>query len=104
MVLLLILAASAGQARADNSALNPLGVETIDALILIILDAIVKIGVPVITFFFVLTGFYYTTAMGDTSKVSKAHTMFRYTLIGSAVVLGAKVIYEILRNTLTKLN
>ena len=99
---LLILSSSA--AHAQNESLNPLSVSTIDQLVDIILRAIIAIGVPVLTFMLILTGFYYVTAMGDTSKIGKVHSMLQYTLYGAILILGAKVLHEILKNTLTQLH
>ncbi|MBI5138602.1 MAG: hypothetical protein HZA95_02265 [Candidatus Vogelbacteria bacterium] len=85
------------------SDLNPLSVETIDELIVIILDAAIKIGVPIVTFFILLTGFKYATARGDKTKITNAHQMLQYTIIGTAIVVGAKIIHSVLKNTLLQL-
>ena len=90
-------------ASAQGSSLNPLNAETIDELVVIILDAVIKIGVPVVTFMILLTGFQYATAQGNTGKISKAHWSFLYTVIGTAIVVGAKIIHSILVNTLLQL-
>ena len=86
-----------------DSDLNPLSVDTIDKLIVIILDAAIKIGVPIVTFFVLLTGFKYATARGDKNAITKAHNMALYTAIGTAIVVGAKIIHSILQNTLLQL-
>ncbi len=102
-VLFVLFLITAGAAHADES-LNPLSVNTIDKLVDIILRAIITIGVPVLTFMLVLTGFYYVSAMGDEGKIKKYHKMLEYTIYGAILILGAKVLHEVLKNTLMKLN
>ena len=88
----------------DLNPLNPLNINTIDQLVDLILKAVITIGVPLLVFFFLLTGFYFVTAMGDTAKIKTSWKMLEYTIYGAALVLGAKVIHEILLNTLTILH
>ena len=88
---------------AGAQGLNPLPVNTIDQLVDLILRAVITIGVPVLVFFFLLTGFYFVTAMGEKAKIKQAHDMLWNTIVGAALVLGAKVIHEVLVGTLTQL-
>ena len=87
-----------------NESLNPLSVRTIDQLVDIVLRAIITIGVPVLTFMLVLTGFYYVSAMGNEGKLKTVHQMLEYTIYGAILILGAKVLHEVLKNTLTQLH
>lgn len=87
-----------------SEGLNPLDINTIDQLVSLILQAVITVGLPLLVFFFLLTGFYFVTAQGDTKKLGTAKDMLRYTIYGAALILGAKVIQEVLKNTISKLH
>ena len=88
---------------AGNDALNPLNISTLDELVVLILQAVITVGVPLLVFFFLLTGFYFVTARGSDKGTEYAKTMLWNTLYGAALILGAKVILEVLKATLSKL-
>ena len=44
-------------------------------------------------------GFLYTTARGNVSQIEQAHAALLWALIGGVVVLGAKVIVEVVQGT-----
>lgn len=54
-----------------------------------VLDAIVRILMPVIAIMFIVSGFLFVTAGGDTKKLDNAKQTFFGTVIGAAIVLGA---------------
>ncbi len=89
---------------AGNESLNPLGINTIDQLVVLILQAVITVGLPLLVFFFLLTGFYFVTAQGNSKKLEDAQRMLKLTIYGAALILGAKVIHEVLVNTIAKLN
>lgn len=94
--------ATANAARAQG--LNPLPVDTIDQLVILILRAVITIGVPFLVFMFVYTGFCFVVARGDKGDLTKAKTMLWNTIAGAALVLGAKVLHEVLVGTLSQLH
>jgi len=65
-----------------------------------ILDFLVATMVAVAALLFVNAGFFYLTAQGNASKVSKAHKLFVNTLIGLVLVLAAYMLVDVLMKTL----
>lgn len=79
---------------------NPISSNTIAELLGKLLDLFVQIGVVVVTMGIIYAGFIYVTARGDKGKIAKAHTAFYWTIIGSAVVLGAFAIVRVISDTI----
>ncbi len=77
---------------------NYLNVDTIEGLLLGILEIVLIIAVPIIIFFIIFAGFLYVTARGDTEKLTNARRALTYAVIGGVLVLGAIAITEIIRN------
>jgi hypothetical protein len=81
---------------------NPISSETIAQLLTKLLELFVQIGIAVVTMGIIYAGFIYVTARGDKGKIAKAHTAFYWTIIGSAVVLGAFAIVKVVSDTITQ--
>ena len=77
---------------------NPLIVNSIEELLLGILDIVIIIAIPIIIFFIIYAGFLYVTARGNSEKVSQASRALTYAVIGGVLVIGAIAITEIIRN------
>ncbi len=71
---------------------NLLKWDNINDLINGIIDVFIKITLPLIVFFIVYAGFKYLTAQGDPNKIKSAHQILLWTVIGAAVMFGAKAI------------
>ena len=56
------------------------------------------IGLPVAAFFIILTGFMFVSAQGNEEKLTEAHRMLVWTIIGTAIILGAPVIARMIIN------
>ena len=83
---------------------NPLGnVQTVQALIVKILNLVVQIGLPIIVLMIVYAGFQYVMARGNETKIKAAHDTILWTVIGAAVVLGASVIAHAIEGTINTL-
>lgn len=82
---------------------NPLGsnTTTLNGFLANILDAVVLLLTPVITLMLLYSGFLFISAQGNAEELTKAKTTLMYTLIGAAVILGAKGLAEVLKNTVT---
>jgi hypothetical protein len=78
---------------------NPLQADSIADLVATILDFVLQLGAIAATLAIIYAGFMYVTAQGDTSKITTAHRTFLYAVIGAAIILGSKVILEVIRNT-----
>jgi len=52
---------------------------------------------------FIYSGFLFVSAQGNESKLTTAKTALLYTAVGTAVLLGARVISEVIGGTVDKL-
>ena len=85
--------------RGINFELNsPLGFETVEELLLIILNAFIIIATPLIVLYIIYAGFLYVTARGNAEQTKKATTAITYAIIGGVIMLGATALAEILTN------
>ncbi len=78
---------------------NPIKSSTFGDLVKAILDTMITIGVPVAAFFFVYAGFTFVTSLGDPKKLDTAKTMFMWTVVGTVLIVGAKVIFSLIQST-----
>ncbi|KKU67314.1 MAG: hypothetical protein UX89_C0016G0017 [Parcubacteria group bacterium GW2011_GWA2_47_16] len=84
---------------------NPLGADTtIVSFITTLLDTIFPIASLVSVFFLIFAGFLMVTAGGNEEKLSKARQAFLWTVIGVAILLGAKVLSAVICGTINQLN
>lgn len=82
---------------------NPLIAEDIPSFIAAILDVVIKIGFMLAVFFLMYAGFLFVTAQGNEEKISTAKTAFLWTVVGVAVLLGAKVLANVVCGTLNEI-
>lgn len=83
---------------------NPLGsTNTLAAFIALLLDTIFPIAGVVAVFFLIYSGFLMVMAGGNEEKLSKAKTAFLWTVIGIAILLGAKVLSAVICGTIKQL-
>jgi hypothetical protein len=75
----------------------------IDVLNMIV-DAAMYIAIPVIVILIIYTGLKFVMAQGNETKIKEAKQMFYYVIIGTAIILGAKVLVSIVENTMGALN
>lgn len=78
---------------------NPLagsGINSVEGLLLSILNVLLIIAVPIIVFFIIFAGFKYVTAQGNPEKIKEATRMLTYAIIGGVLILGAVAITEII--------
>lgn len=87
-----------------NTLPNPLtGVNSFGELIQKILRVVVDIGVPVATLFIIYSGFLFVKAQGNPEKLKEAKETFFWTIIGTAVLLGAWVLAQAIKGTIESL-
>lgn len=82
---------------------NPLSVDTIQAFIQLILDTIFPIAAMLSIFFLIYAGFSMVMAGGSEEKLSKAKSMLIWTMVGIAILLGAKVLSAVICGTISQL-
>lgn len=80
---------------------NPFrGADNIYELIYAIIDRLIlPVGGVIAVLMIMWAGFLYVTARGNTSQIDTAHRALLYAAIGAAVLLGAKVISEVIKGT-----
>jgi hypothetical protein len=78
-------------------------IKTIPEFLLAIVDLVFLFGMPIIVMFIVYAGFLFVTAGDNESQISKAKTTITWTLIGAAVLIGAKVIAMAIQTTVLTL-
>ncbi len=71
-------------------------------ILLGIANFIGRLGIPVVTFFFILSGFLFVTAQGNAEKLKKARLVFIWTLVGTAIIVGAQPIAKMVINLAEK--
>ncbi|MCF7865199.1 MAG: hypothetical protein K9M11_01720 [Candidatus Pacebacteria bacterium] len=82
---------------------NPIQASTLDGFLLQVLDVVILLGAIVVVFFLILAGFKYVTARGDEKQISSAHQTLTWTIVGGAIVLGARVIATAIQATVNEL-
>ena len=81
---------------------NPLGVNTVQEFLLKVIDAMVLIVSPIIVIMFIYSGFLFVQGSVNEEAKTKAKSTLLYTVIGAAVILGAKAIALAVQNTVTQ--
>lgn len=89
--------------RAQQYFTNPIQADTLDGFLLQLLDVVILIGAIVVVFFLILAGFKYVTARGDEKQISSAHQTLTWTIVGGAIVLGARVLASAIQATVNEL-
>ncbi len=88
-----------GITSAQGALTNPLSTNSLPELLLLVLNAVIIIAFPILILFLVYSGFLFVKAQGNESALSEARKTFAWTLIGGVVVLAAKAISEVIKNT-----
>jgi|GEM_PF-2308514 len=83
---------------------NPLKNDSLIAFINSIIDAALKLGAIVSVVAVILAGFMFVTAHGDEDKIKTAKNILLYAVIGMVILLGARMISEVIINTVTSVD
>lgn len=89
-----------GSPKGSGKLDNPLKAGDLLSLINLLIDGLMKVGLVAAACFIIYSGFLFVTARGKPEQISKAQANFFWTIIGTAVILGAKVIVAIITGTL----
>ena len=87
----------------NGNEFNPLGVDSMEALIGAILNGLTYILTPILVLAFIYSGFLFVSAQGKGEKLTEAKRAFSYSLIGAALILGANLIFTVITNTVGQL-
>lgn len=79
------------------------GCSLYDLLQAVIKNILLPIGVVLAVLSFIYSGFLYVTAQGNQTKIQTAHRALLYSAIGTAVLLGAWAIAEVIQGTIGKI-
>ena len=84
-------------ARAAISGIeNPIGEDEFDKILRVIVNDIIgKIGIPVLIVAWVYVGFMFIVAQGNEKKLEEAKHMLTYAVVGTAIIMGAVIIKQI---------
>ncbi|MEK7505300.1 MAG: hypothetical protein AAB597_00155 [Patescibacteria group bacterium] len=83
---------------------NPLHYNSILDLAGALIAAAIKVLLPIAVLFLVYAGFLYATAGGDKGKLETAKSVFLYTVLGIALLLGARILGDVIFNTIRTIN
>ena len=78
-------------------------IQDIPTLLNKILDALMLFLVPIVVLFIIYAGFLFVMAQGNETKLTKAKSVLGWTLVGAAILLGAKIITTVLSSTVTNI-
>lgn len=79
---------------------NPIQSNDLRSLLASLVDLAIVLGTIVAVFMFIWIGFQFVTAQGDEGKIKEAKEWFTYAVIGTAILIGSKVILEVIKSTL----
>lgn len=83
---------------------NPLtGIHSIPDLVIALLKIAISLGTWVAVFFIIYSGFLFIEARGNTTKLETAKKTFLWTIVGTAILLGAYVIANAVSGTINQL-
>lgn len=80
---------------------NPLHATSVTTVLTDVVNIAIPIGAVIAVIMFVYVGFKFIFAQGKPEKITDAWKWFAYVAIGTAILLGAKVIITIMESTLT---
>ena len=66
-------------------------------------DIVLPLGASVAAIAIIYSGFLYVKAQGDTSKLKEAHEAIKWSIVGTAVILGAWVLAQLIKGTIDAL-
>jgi hypothetical protein len=95
------------QSRPANTdkVINPLSgkADNLTQLIFLLADIALQIGAVIAVLALIYSGFKFVTARGSEKGIGDAKTTFYYTIVGIAILFGAKIIAMIIEGTIESL-
>ncbi|HET8580854.1 MAG TPA: hypothetical protein VFL98_00045 [Candidatus Paceibacterota bacterium] len=67
------------------------------------LQAFVEISLPILSFFFIWSGFLFVRAQGNSAQLEAAKKNFQYLMIGAVLILSAWALSQLIANTVTQI-
>ena len=78
---------------------NPIKANNVKEALFFLVDIAIFIGTILAVLMFIWIGFKFVLAQGNDSKLKEAKEWFLYAAIGTAVLISAKVIVEVIKET-----
>ena len=104
LILALVIALNFGLMHFASADLaNPLESETFAELVENIAEIVAQIGFPIAVLAIIYSGFLFATARGNEEQLKNAKRVFFWTIIGTAILLGAWAIAEAVQTFITDL-
>ena len=86
---------------APGAITNPLKATSLVGLLDAFVQILVTFGIPIAAVAIIYSGFLFVTARGNEQKVTKAKEAFYWAIIGSVILLGARVIIGVVSGTIS---
>ncbi|MEN9852403.1 MAG: Type secretion system pilin [Candidatus Parcubacteria bacterium] len=78
---------------------NPIAADSVNELIGNIIDILLLLAAPVLVCVFIWIGLRFVLAQGNATKLKEVRQAFLWTLVGAAIVIGAKGIQILVTGT-----
>ena len=88
----------------QNAIPNTLAVSDLNGFVVGLLNALLKIGIPIMTIFLVYSGLRLVMARGNEKELEDAKKNLLWVIIGIAILLGAWTIVKVLKGTFDQLD
>ena len=82
---------------------NPISAESFETLVTAILEVVVAIGTPIAILAIIYSGFLFVKAQGKPEALKTAREALIWTIVGVAVLLGARLLATVIQGTITGL-
>jgi len=86
-----------GQTTLNNP--TPGGGATLQEFILLLVDIIQLIGMPILVVCLIYGGFLFVSASGNEDQLTKAKMWVLWSIVGATIILGARVIANVVFGT-----
>lgn len=83
---------------------NPLKFDNIWELLQGMSTLAVRFGTIVAVLAFIYAGYLYVAAVGNETKLKKAHETLKYVAIGTAIILSSTIVVNLVVETLSRIN
>mgnify|MGYP001566800789 FL=1 len=90
-------------AENPGSIVNPLKYDSFAGLVQAFADLLTKIGIPIASIFIIYSGFLFVSARGNPEQLKTAKSTLWWTLVGTAILVGAYAISSAIVNFAQKL-
>lgn len=78
---------------------NPISANSVDQLLGNIIDILLLLAAPVLVCVFIWIGLQFVLAQGNATKLQQVRSTFLWTIVGAAIVIGAKGIQLLVTGT-----